>query len=589
MLTAFPRPYPDELLYSVITRYHVRTSNSSPKWTLKELFGTDKVIPTFDLPSHLDRFSIIVSHLGISTDDWIDHHTLYPLYAPFLPEHRAVRLRKLMKEEDGSRIHAYAGITASLVERRDKLLYCPSCYTEDINRHGEPYWHRIHQVPGVFFCPFHKTALHKLLGPVADRHGLTILPIAKSMFTSTPLIESTSEEVAEKLCELANDIFLLIQTKALSSLYQSKQILLPQLHRQGYVTASSRIRQQPLADRFKEFYGKELLEILDSTFLENHQSSWLTFSTRKERRTIHPIRQILLIRFLYGSFETFATQLDKKYAPFGNAPWPCLNKAADHFREFTVQECQITRCSDTGRPVGTFYCDCGFVYSRRGPDVCMDDRNKRGRIKAFGNAWFEKLQSCLQEGLSYRAIARILGVDTNTVKKYAGHPSPHLGEISQKPRRNVKRKPETKADNPLSYRRVDWGKRDLQLSWYVEEECRKLLEECETKPIRICVRTIGNRIGRLAWLEKSKQKLPITMSILSKYIESDVQFQIRRVRWAARMMKDEWPLKRWKIEKVAGLSPGYEDEVLAEINRCIALTPVTEHLTSHGEGGIWVH
>ncbi|MFP3392018.1 TnsD family Tn7-like transposition protein [Brevibacillus sp. SIMBA_040] len=589
MLSAFPRPYPDELLYSVLTRYHVRTSNSSPRWTLKELFETDKVIPTIDLPSHLERFSQIVSHLGISSDDWIDHHTLYPLYAPFLPEYRAVRLRKLMKEGDGSGIHAYVGITASLVARRDKLLYCPSCYTEDIQQHGEPYWHRIHQVPGVFYCPFHKVALHKIIEPVADRHGLTILPIAKSMFTSTPIIESTSVEVAEKLCELTNDICSLIQMKVFSSLYQSKQILLPQLHRRGYVTASSRIRQQLLAKHFKDFHGDELLEILDSAFLENHESSWLTFSTRKERRSIHPIRQLLLIRFLYGSFQSFVSQPDKIYSPFGNALWPCLNKAADHFRERIVQECQITRCSVTGRPVGTFFCDCGFIYSRRGPDASIEDKYKRGRIKAFGHVWFEKLQCCLQEGLSYRAIAKILGVDTHTVIKYAGYTTPHSNEYVREPRKNVKKQSKPSENKSVLYQRVDWEKRDLQLSWNVEEECRKLLEESDKKPIKICVRTIGKCIGRLAWLEKSKQKLPITMSILTKYLESDAQFQIRRVRWAAQMMRDEWPLKRWKIEKMAGLNPGYGNEVLDEINRCIALTPITEHLSSHGEGEVWVH
>lgn len=587
MLTTFPRPYPDELLYSVITRYHVRTSNSSPKWTLKELFGTDKVIPTFDLPSHLERLSKKVSHLGISSDDWIDHHTLYPLYAPFLPGNRAVRLRKLMKEEDGSGIHAYVGITASLVTRRNKLLFCPSCYAEDIKRYGEPYWHRIHQVPGVFFCPFHKSALHKMLEPVADRHGLTILPIAKNMFTATPMIENTSAEMAEKLCELSNDIHTLVHINDLPSLYQSKQILLPRLHSLGYVTASSRIRQQLLTKRFKQFYGNELLELLDSDYLEGHESSWLTFSTRKERRSIHPIRQILLIRFLYGSFQSCVSQLDKKYAPFGNAPWPCLNKAADHFRELIVQECQTTRCSDTGRPVGTFFCDCGFVYSRRGPDISIEDKYKRGRIKAFGIVWFEKLQSGLQEGLSYRATAKILGVDTNTVIKYAGHSSPHLYEYARGPSSNVEKQSGRNTNKPTSYQRVDWEKRDLQLSWNVEEECRILLEESDKRPIRICVRTIGKRIGRLAWLEKSKQKLPITMSVLSKYIESNAQFQIRRVRWAARTMKDEWPLKRWKIEKMAGLNPGYGNEVLDEINRCIALTPISEHL--HGEGEVWVH
>lgn len=63
------------------------------------------------------------------------------------------------------------------------------------------------------------------------------------------------------------------------------------------------------------------------------------------------------------------------------------------------------------------------------------------------------------------------------------------------------------------------------------------------KPIRIRVATVGKRIGKLSMLEKHKDKLPITMNTLSNYLETVSQFQIRRVRWAAEQMHDEWPLK----------------------------------------------
>ena len=42
MLQYFPTPYPDELWYSVLGRYHVRSGNPNSATTLRELFGEVK-------------------------------------------------------------------------------------------------------------------------------------------------------------------------------------------------------------------------------------------------------------------------------------------------------------------------------------------------------------------------------------------------------------------------------------------------------------------------------------------------------------------------------------------------------------------
>ena len=103
----------------------------------------------------------------------------------------------------------------------------------------------------------------------------------------------------------------------------------------------------------------------------------------------------------------------------------------------------------------------------------------------------------------------------------------------------------------------------------VEQVCKAILAEVNSKPVRITIALIGKRIGKLSWLEKYQHKLPVTMSILSTYVESVSQFQMRRVRWAAERLSWEWPIKRWKLEKLAGLRPDYSQEVSDEIDRCI--------------------
>ena len=43
MLQYFPTPYPDELWYSILGRYHVRSGNQNSATTLRELFGAESV------------------------------------------------------------------------------------------------------------------------------------------------------------------------------------------------------------------------------------------------------------------------------------------------------------------------------------------------------------------------------------------------------------------------------------------------------------------------------------------------------------------------------------------------------------------
>jgi len=69
--------------------------------------------------------------------------------------------------------------------------------------------------------------------------------------------------------------------------------------------------------------------------------------------------------------------------------------------------------------MGTFTCSCGFVFSRRGPDINPEDKYKVGIIKQYGHEWEEKLKELiLRQDMSLRAISRILKCDSKTIVKY---------------------------------------------------------------------------------------------------------------------------------------------------------------------------
>ena len=79
--------------------------------------------------------------------------------------------------------------------------------------------------------------------------------------------------------------------------------------------------------------------------------------------------------------------------------------------------------------------------------------------------------------------------------------------------------------------------------------------------------SIGRRIGRLWILEKYLVKLPKTNNIVNSLVESHEEYQIRRMKWAARILFEEGvSLTMSKIVKKAGLFRGYSENVSEAIS-----------------------
>lgn len=86
MLPYFSAPYPDELLYSLLARYHLHTCSVSPKQTLEDLFGSRNVRATVDLPGHLGALSChIPPDRGSTSERLAADFTLLPYYVAFQP------------------------------------------------------------------------------------------------------------------------------------------------------------------------------------------------------------------------------------------------------------------------------------------------------------------------------------------------------------------------------------------------------------------------------------------------------------------------------------------------------------------------
>lgn len=620
MLSFFPTPYTDELLYSIIARYHIRSGNTSPKQTIEELFNSRTVAAVIDLPSNITR---LINNMPINSEyteeELISKHTLYQFYTAFLPSSRAGMIFESMKSHNGGDIHMRAGIMASTIAPPSHFLFCPECLKEDIERYGETYWHRIHQIPGVLICPTHKILLQRSLVSVHGENKHEFFPASEKN-----CIDNSSDlysvDVTENLFTLSKDIeYLLNKNIERKEFEWFRRHYVSKLIEMDLATAKGRVRQRELIDGFRNFYGAEVLAIVQSDINYDEENNWLSSLVRKPKKSTHPIRHLLFLRYLGISLEEIFER-KYEYKPFGSGPWICLNAAAEHYKKAVVQNLDITYDAKIKKAIGTFSCSCGFVYSRQGPDITEEDKYRIGRIKIFGPVWEDRLKTLVNEKkLSLRQIAKQLNVSAKTVNKYSHRLGLNLYwksskeskekvvsgrlvsasiDIEQESKLEKNRKewivlmnkyPNKskteirqlcKATYTWLYRndrrwldnnspiikvvvsnknRVDWDKRDSDILIKVNEAVNKLLSS-DNKPERIS--RIGKMLGILSLLEKHLDKMPKTKRYLESVVENKTDFQIRRIRWAARELEREGQeIKEWKVIRKANIREEYVEEL----------------------------
>lgn len=88
MIPFFPAPYPDELWYSVICRYHIRSGNPSVKYSIRELYGANHINVPVELCGALSSLLEAIPAKALTAKDIIMQHTLYPYYTRFFSINR---------------------------------------------------------------------------------------------------------------------------------------------------------------------------------------------------------------------------------------------------------------------------------------------------------------------------------------------------------------------------------------------------------------------------------------------------------------------------------------------------------------------
>lgn len=441
MIGFFPEPYPDEFLFSVCARYAEVSGYKTARSALYDLFDSRRAAMAADLPA---RLRTLVSRLPpghrVSIDRLISDHTLVPLFTPFVSARRVAILKERMAGTRGGLLHGSLGVN-TFASKVKVFRYCPPCVEADRAAFGETYWHRSHHVPGVSLCAIHKTYLRET--DVHLRYSRRRRPFVTAETTLpgadlVAVVERDNRLLKLQATLASNAKWLLEHPKFAGYQSNHRNRYVHLLYERDYCTYSGVLNRRKLAADFNSYFSLNFLQMMNCEIVPDGNENWLHRLVYTRDRVLHPIHHLLLLQFLDQNPESFFSTVSHGIsksqkpeprsspetiplfvaAPFGDAPWPCLNPASDHFRQCVVTVCEVG-CTQLHprRPHGIFRCECGFAYSRIGPDQTEADRLRLHRYVSFGEQWDNTLREGVEKGETYAVISQRLRVSTETMRK----------------------------------------------------------------------------------------------------------------------------------------------------------------------------
>ncbi|MHB8130814.1 MAG: TniQ family protein [Mobilitalea sp.] len=476
MLTFFPKPYPDELLYSIIARYHVWSGNDVIPQSMEELFDYRLERATLFIPKHLKRLAEKTKKFGLNYETLLYDHTIFPLVTCFLNKATYDRILLTFIKENQKE-------NALFIYNNDIypgfLRYCPHCFNDDRDEYGEAYWHRKHQSFGIVMCDKHKCRLKDSCIEVLDSRENRCIAL-ELLDGITDKLEQ--EDISDYKIELqmAFDVdYIYKNYEFIRNLIWEKHTSIREatiaiLYRRGLATKKGFVNNNKLRQEFQDRYVSTQLKYLMTEM--NSKQNWLIKLCWENQTTAVPIRFILFADFLAGSLETFMKIINEQ----------------EQFIDRTIKVFQ--------QPNG--YEDKLGIYRRR----CLDVWEKNPNGSRYD---LEKADQYTYNWIRKYDKEWYLNNAPQIIRVYGG---------------------------AINFK--DWVKIDNELESMVDDAvCH--IKNLVGKPEKITKTNIGRYMQQKYKLAKNYKLLPRTMYKIDQYVESTSDYQLRKIEWAKSELEKE--------------------------------------------------
>lgn len=204
-LAYFPMIYPDELMYSFLARIKVHSGYPSYIYAARDLLEEGKIAVDIEFISPINKEVERLLLEQISMDALIKRHTMFPYYARFITVDRKKRAYNAFEKRSGN----YNNLLVLPKNNKGRircLRYCPICAKNDIDKYGETYWHRIHQLQGIEICSVHKCYLVETDVEISSKKAPNLKTAQESIYKQE--IVFSKNELEHKLAQYIVNVFL---------------------------------------------------------------------------------------------------------------------------------------------------------------------------------------------------------------------------------------------------------------------------------------------------------------------------------------------------------------------------------------------
>lgn len=392
----FPRVdwLPDETLFSLCSRQHLVMGNLNPATTSISVLGLRQQFIKHDIPCGIAALEQTGFEYWGSAESILFDHTIFSLFVPFQNQ---VKIEDAIRTVKSDRIDSFKyrlGLVSSGFGAEHPLKACPSCMHEDVHAHGIAYWHLTHQYPGVLICPRHQTWL---LASVKSRRWSGrfewSLPAEEFLIEQASSQRLWSRPVFLALADNVIDLASIGRATSFESCTVAATYRTAVL--QGSRSASLLERTEPL----RRFH---LFESLPAD--KKSSESFVNQLVRPPRRSIHPLKHLVLIDWLFDDLHSFLEA---------------------YKAEVARSDQQVA--STPSRPDKRF----SLSHSEASAKNALRPKRLKGRLK-------EDLLSKLAEGVSKHVLCEEFQITVSTINKLLrAHPATYAIALKARHRRET--------------------------------------------------------------------------------------------------------------------------------------------------------
>jgi hypothetical protein len=268
-----PKPYPDEVIGSVLARASFQTGLRQSTLTTA-IVGRSRSYSSFLMSSDIPTLAV---RCGVDAEELLEKHTVFPYAVAFTRSAERNRLKSKALSLDTDR-ETLSSLTKSVTHGLPGRRLCPQCVKEDMMLYGESYWRRAHLLPGVSRCTLHDVTLRVASLPDKARRGDGRLPHevqARRPRYDRPLetyagLNSLSVSVLAPRNTSDKDFLAVYRTRARDL---------------GYVLPSGNLASSALASAVSLHFGSKYLTDMGCAIDTERVSPWPTLIVREGHET----------------------------------------------------------------------------------------------------------------------------------------------------------------------------------------------------------------------------------------------------------------------------------------------------------------